>query len=345
MLSDLKIQGIEAKPGEKKSGQLSLYDGSEHVADLVLGIVYGSKPGPTLCLTAGLNGELTYPATEAIVRTFKTLDPVKLSGVILAVLRVNVRPHNSQSKKSAINDSTLTDGFQGSICKATSGIIARFLLNEVVAKSGFHVDLRSGNADEMVINYTVFCKTSNRLNEIKANLANAYGTEAVLLSTTSDLGEDGKLIEQTSKLNVASIIASVGIGMGRRDEKDVSMHMSGIRNAMMYLEMLDGTLPHRFDKPQLELQPVHAVKTVNQGLFHPRTKCGDVVSNGELVGCIENSSGKTIEELCAPVDGIVHSISTKKTIRTGEKLVTIYCLFEKWIDRYVEEWMDRFLED
>jgi len=219
------------------------------------------------------------------------------------------------------------------------------LLNEIIAKSGFHVDLRSGNIDERLIDYTVYCKTGDQLDNPKAHLANAYGTEVILLTTASDLVDDGKLVREASKHGVASIVASVGIGMGSRDEKHISAHLQGIENVMKYLKMLEGTPHHRLNKPQLELQPAYIVNAKNEGLFYPKVQCGTVVLTEEPIGEIKNVAGETLEEIYAPVDGIVHAVSAKKTVSKGEKLVNIRRLFEKWMNQYIEKWVDQFLED
>ncbi|MGD0202302.1 MAG: succinylglutamate desuccinylase/aspartoacylase family protein [Candidatus Bathyarchaeia archaeon] len=346
MYGATKIRNIEAKAGEKTSGYLRVYESPNYVADMPLGIVNGYRAGPTLCLTGGTHGGLMYSAAEAIVRTYESMDPKKLSGVLLTVPYVDVPSHDFQSPhKSPIDGLSVSDCFPGNPNGTVSQVIAYTLLNEIIARSGFHVDLRSGNKDEMLIDYTVYCKTGNQLDNAKAYLANAYGTEVILLTTASDFVDDGQLIREASKHGVASIVASVGIGMDRRDEKDISAHLTGIENVMKYLRMLEGTPKRRLSKPQLELQPAYVVNSRNQGRFYSKVQIGGVVSTGELIGRIENSAGKTLEEICAPVDGIVHAISAKKAIYEGEKLVIIHRLFENWMNHYVKEWIDQFLED
>jgi predicted deacylase len=346
MLGAAKIRNIEANAGEKTSGYLRVYESPSYVADVPLGIVNGYRNGPTLCLTAGIHGGPMHSTAEAIVRTYESIDPKKLSGILFTVPYVDVPSHDfSSSQKSPIDGSSVSYSFPGNPNGTVNQIIAYTLLNEIIVRSSFHVDLQSGNTDEMLIDYTVYCKTGNQLDNTKAHLANAYGTEAILLTTASDLGDDGQLVVEASKHGVASIVASVGIGMDRKDEKDISTHLTGIENVMKYLRMLEGTPKPRLSKPKLELQQAYVVNSKNQGRFDSKVQCGSVVSTGEPIGRIENSAGKMLEEIFAPVDGVVHAISVKKAINEGEKLVIIHRLFENWMNHYVKEWIDRFLED
>jgi len=64
MFGTVKIRNIEAKPGEKTSGYLRGYESPEYAADIPLGIVNGSKAGPTLCLTGGISGMLLRQSTR-----------------------------------------------------------------------------------------------------------------------------------------------------------------------------------------------------------------------------------------------------------------------------------------
>lgn len=347
MLGNFKIRHIQAKPSEKTYGYIRVYESPTYIANMPVGIVYGSEPGPILCLTGSVHGGLMYAGVEAIVRTWEKIDPQKLKGVLLTVSVVDVPSFDSRTPdKSPIDALIVSNCFPGNPDGTVSEVIAHILLNEVIAKSDFHVDLRSGNIDEMLTDFTVYCKTGNaELDAKKARLAGAYGTDVILLTTEAELTDQGNLIKEAAKRGVTSIIASVGIGMARADERDISEHMAGIENVMKYLKMLEGAPNPRTVKPKLEIQPAYMVHAKHAGLFYPKVELGAVVPSGELVGEIKNAARETLEEVFASVDGIVHAVSARRSVIEGEKLVTIRRLFDKWMDQFVKEWLDRFLED
>lgn len=346
MPETVKIRDIEAEPGRKTFGYIRVYESPTYVADMPIGIVNGSEPGPTLCLTGSLYGGLLHSGIEAVIRTWKQTNPKKLGGVLLTVPVVDVPSFDFRSPhKSPIDGLNVSSCFPGKPDGTVSQVIAYTVLNDMISKSNYHIDLRSGNVDEASISFTGCCKTGNsELDAKAASMAEIYGTEVILLMTGKKMDE-GKIIKETCKYGVTSIIASVGMGMGRMDKNDVTTHMRGVENVMKFLEMLEGAPKIREKKLKITIPPTYIVCTMHQGLFYPKVKCGSIVSEGEYIGEIKNLMGEILEEIVAPVNGVVHTIFNNRLVKAGEVLLKMRRFYREWRHQFIKEWLDRFLED
>ncbi len=76
----VQIRDIVAKPGTRASGFLTLGETPSEPIRIPLVIVQGRRPGPRLCLTAGVHAA-EYPGIDAVMQTVQGLDPEELAGI------------------------------------------------------------------------------------------------------------------------------------------------------------------------------------------------------------------------------------------------------------------------
>ena len=81
--NDFSIGDIAAKAGTKARGFITVGETPVGPIRIPIVIVAGARPGPTLCLTAGVHAT-EYPAIDAVMRTTQSLDPAELGGVVTA---------------------------------------------------------------------------------------------------------------------------------------------------------------------------------------------------------------------------------------------------------------------
>ena len=68
------IRDIVAKPGTRASGFLTIGETPTEPIRVPLVVVHGHRPGPRLCLTAGVHAA-EYPGIDAVMQTVQRLDP------------------------------------------------------------------------------------------------------------------------------------------------------------------------------------------------------------------------------------------------------------------------------
>ncbi len=114
-------------------------------------IISGTKPGPKLCITAGVHAT-EYPAIDALLRTITELDPATLAGTVIAVPVVNSMMFRTRSPfLSPIDGLNLNRTFPGSADGTISETLAHILLNEVVMQADFHIDCHGGDLPELLL--------------------------------------------------------------------------------------------------------------------------------------------------------------------------------------------------
>jgi len=116
-----------------------------------------------------------------------------------------------------------------------------------------------------------------------------------------------------------SILAEAG-GDGTLEEHDVHVHLTGARNVMIALGMIDGapasaTGPHTFARDRM------VIRAARSGLLRLDARIGDEIVAGQELGEIRNVFGDVIERVCAPGSGIAGLIWTHKVVNTGDPIL------------------------
>ncbi len=75
-LSNIEIDHIHAKPGEKITGFLEVGSSSINTYRIPVAILNGVKEGKKLCLLGGTHGT-EFASIEAVTRIIQSLDPKK----------------------------------------------------------------------------------------------------------------------------------------------------------------------------------------------------------------------------------------------------------------------------
>jgi len=261
-------------------------------------IVNGSNPGPKLCILSGTH-PCEYPPIDAAIRMYNETDPTKLKGALLIVPVLNVAAFWSTTPYLNPDDnldiSILYKVEGGSI----SHLIAKSILENVLTKSDYVLELHGGDILEDVVPHTEYELTGDsNLDSMEAGLAKTYGLRFVV-ETAPPLARPS--------IGRPRIVAEAG-REGRLEEEFTSMHLRGIRNVMKRVGMIDGApiLP----ADQLVVRKRYEIFCETAGMFYPSVKVGDMVTKGQLLGTIKNIQGQVAEELTAPHDSAVKLVMT-----------------------------------
>jgi predicted deacylase len=317
----IRIRDIVVKPGSRASGFLTIGETPTEPIRLPLVVVHGRRPGPRLCLTAGVHAA-EYPGIDAVMRTVQGLDPTELAGTVVAVPVVNPPMFQRRSGfLSPIDGLNLNRTAPGRADGTISEVLAHVLLNEVIGTCQYHIDCHGGDLGEILWPYSGYALTGDPEQDRKGEaLARLWSSRIVALYREgSELPPtNGSLTSQAARQGVVSILAEAGSN-GTLEPTDVEIHMRGMRNVLRYL----GMIPGEPEAAGEHLQPTgqFVVSARYGGLLRLKIGIGDEIREQQEIAEVCNLFGEVIERIYAPHDGIARLIWAHKAVNTGDPIV------------------------
>jgi uncharacterized protein len=321
MTAGFRIRDIAAERGTTGRGYLTVGETPLGPIHIPLVVVHGARPGPTLCLTAGVHAA-EYPAIDAVLRTVTGLHPADLSGTVVAVPVVNAPMFRARSGfVSPIDGLNLNRTFPGKSNGTISEVIAHVLLNEVVAHADFHIDCHGGDLPEILWPYSGYAVQGKpAVDQNGEAMARIYSPRIVALyrEGTALTATKGSLTTEAARRGVASILAESG-SAGGLDPVDVQNHMHGITNVMRFFKMLPGE-PTVQGRRMLAVDQF-VVDARRGGLLRLTIAIGDEIKKGQAIAEVCDVFGDVVETIVSPADGIARIIWTHKVVNTGDPIV------------------------
>jgi predicted deacylase len=316
----IEIGSVSAARGEVARGFLPLGETAAGPVRIPIVIINGESAGPVLCLTSGVHAT-EYASIEAVMRITTELEPKNLRGAIVAVPVVSMHMFAGRcgfvSPIDGLNLNKVAPGGDGSI----SEILARVLLDEVICKARYHVDLHAGDFGEMLMAFGGYSLTGDaELDREGEALARLFSPR--LISLASEGGNippfAGSIAYAATRKGVVSILAESG-GNGTLEEADVRVHLSGVRNIMGYLKMIDyvPSIPG----PQISATDRAITRAKRSGLLRLKVAIGDEIAQDQVAGEIWDVFGKTVEIVRVARAGIAGLVWAHKVVSTGDPIV------------------------
>ena len=321
MKSTLWIRGVAADSGQRAQGFITIGETASGPMQFPIVIVNGSADGPILCLTSGVHAT-EYAPIDAVMRVVQSLDPATLRGAVIAVPVVNMRMFDSRTGfVSPLDGLNLNKVAPGRADGSASEILAGVLLDDVIARAAYHIDLHAGDLGEMLLPFAGYALTGNRdLDTQGEALARLYSPKLISLA-----GADGKIppfsdgiCYAATRRGVVSIFAESG-GNGTLEEADVRVHVDGVTNVMRYLRMIDGA--PATPGPRVSARDRKVVRATRAGLLRLRVKIGDELVVGQEVAEVCNVFGEVVETVRSNGAGIAGLVWAHKVVNTGDPIV------------------------
>jgi uncharacterized protein len=325
----IRIRDIEAAPGTRAQGFLTIGETPSEPIRVPLVIVNGQRPGPRLCLTAGVHAA-EYPGIDAVMRTIHELDPATLAGAVVAVPVVSTPMFQRRAGfLSPIDGLNLNRTAPGRPDGTISEILAHVLLSEVIGACRFHIDCHGGDQGEILWPYAGFALTDDAAVDAEGvALARLYSPQIVALYRPGSglPPTPGSLTAEAARRGVVSILAEAGSNL-TLDPADVEIHRRGIRNVMRRLGMIAGEPDESGDR----LYPVDqfVVSARRGGLLRLKIGIGDEIRAGQEIAEVVNLFGDVVERLHAPRDGIARLIWAHKAVNSGDPVVKCWVVEER----------------
>ena len=309
----MHLYGHEIKRGERKTVILPVSN------DISLEVICccGERPGKTLVLTSGVHG-CEYVGVETLKRLSNTLKPKKLTGNVVLLPIANPSGFFEAAKRVVPEDKiNLNRAFPGKKEGSLSSRIAWVIEHALYPAADFLADFHSGDGDE-ALRPLVFFPVAG---EEKVNQQSLSAAKALTVPYRVRSSAKNGLYSWAVQQGIPAVLIERG-GMGLWSEAEVRDCEADVYALLRFLNILgDQSDTPRENGKQQEVTTVVYQEAQHTGFWYPEIHPDDRIAKGQLLGRMENSSGKILQEVRAEFDGIVLYHSIALGIQRGELLV------------------------
>jgi uncharacterized protein len=275
-------------------------------------IVHGREDGPTVWVSAAIHGDEVV-GVEVVRQVLAQLDPKTFRGTLIAVPIVNVLGFMTGDRYLP-DRRDLNRSFPGSARGSLASRIAHLFMEEVVAHSEVGIDLHSGSD-----------RRSN-LPQIRADLddprthglAEAFGAPVMLHARI----RDGSLRHAARERGATVLLYEGGENL-RFDEYAIEPAVAGVRRVLAVLGMIDAADAPMEHEPSTECRTSGWVRARRTGILTLDAHLGQQVSDGDRLGALVDSFGRTLRLVRANRSGIVIGRTEAPLVNSGDALVHI----------------------
>lgn len=278
------------------------FSGSEVVSPVV--VAHGVRPGPVLCLTAGVHGD-ELNGVEVVRRIASAIEPGELAGTLVAVPVVNLFGF-SRNSRYLPDRRDLNRFFPGSRHGSIASRIAHSFFKEVLQHCNALVDVHTGSFDR------------RNLPQLRADLSrddvrlftHGFGATTVLHSR----GQRGMLRTAALQAGIPAVTFEVG-GPGELEPEEIAHGVQALETLLHSLGMTRH-LPD-WDRPQPVFYDSVWVRADAGGVLYGHVALGDTVTPGQVLGVVIDPVNNIERKLLSPVHGNVIGMARNRVVLPG----------------------------
>ena len=301
-------------PGEKRKFPFQeerTFEGS--FLNTAIFVARGSKPGPTLCLTALVHGD-ERNGFEVARTAFAQVDARELSGTLIALPAINVNGFRTGSRYMP-DRRDLNRAFPGSVKGSNTSLIAGIVFDTVKAHCNALVDLHTGSFDRA------------NLPQVRVDLANAAALElARRFGTTlvmGGAGPNGSLRKEAMDAGIPAIIYEAGLPL-RFEPEEIARGVQGVRNVMIHLGMVTGqpTEPTPMSRVYASSRWLR-VPPGQGGVFYADKPLGAVIAAGDTIAHVDDPFTDERHYIRADAAGTIVGMAVPQVVFSGYALIHV----------------------
>jgi hypothetical protein len=270
--------------------------------DVPATVIRGSAAGSTVWIMATRDGDEVH-ATLVAMALQRRLDPADVSGTVVVMPIGNVPGFGVLSREHPLAPTYLEQQMDDRYFD---------LISE---RGGSFIDLHSAGVPSDTVDWTLAVQGD----ETGTAMGRAYGSPFLYEHRMGDPDTDpglldGALYVRLSRAGVPAILIEAGGGLPP-SEATVERATNGVWNVLRLL----GTAQEPVAETQ-DPRMIHGFKIVTPdhgGLFVDGVAVGTEVSKGDVLARIIDPFGDVVEELRAPVGGVVLTIPVNPAVGTG----------------------------
>jgi predicted deacylase len=312
----VRVGTVEAGPGEKQFGYLTVVE--RPVTDVVMpvGIVNSGRLGPTVVISAGIHGS-EYPGLEAANRLWRSFTSESINGVIVMFPLVNVPGFEAaEPNVNPLDNINLNRIFPGDPNGSPSMVMANRLVEEVSNVAECVIDLHGGDITEWLDPFAIWFRSGNDdVDRRSQRMAELYDAKHIWI-TSGKYGYPGTFSGELARRGIPSVVCEAGF-LGTYREDEIGQHVRGVTNILKDVGTLAGEPQRAHDGPARVFEENFTVATTTGGTMHPKVLPSEPIRKGQVLAEIKNLEGDVVEELLAPADGVVRVLFPKRVVSTG----------------------------
>lgn len=307
MSKPLKVQNLVAEPGTKVQGMLYIHEQPVYKHEIPITLINGAGDGPTICINGGEHGS-EYNGPAGCLKLIQELDPNDINGKVILVPIVNTLAFEYRwMHGNPIDYRDLGGCYLDEVPRGGSGApkhsyqLAITFYKEVLAQSQYRLNLHGGDIEEDVLTGVMYSRLGDeKRDDENLQMARNFGWDWIRE------GIRRRIPSRPPRYMPMTVGTEAG-GMGRCTMNLVDMVVKGCKNTLKALDMMDGDPD--IPKKARVFNPYH-MYAEHGGFFISNVVGGDLVSKGDTLGEIRNLTGKIIEEIVVPTDGVIHMVTS-----------------------------------
>lgn len=303
----VELLGVEVAPGRKATTSFVPFDGFEAgYLDTPVRVARGVRPGPTLCVIAGIHGdELNGP--EIARRVSAAIDPAQLAGTLIVVPAANAHGFRTTNRYMA-DRRDLNRSFPGRRTGSLASIVADAIFARVVRRCEVLIDLHTGSMARTNLPQLRVDLGHPRALEI----ARQFGVGVVL----GGAGPRGSLRREAMEAGIPAVIYEAGEPY-RFQADEIARGVEGIENVLAFLGMIPR--PARVVTPARVYPHTSWVRVPvgEGGVFFPDVALGARVAPGDLLGTVTSPDDDRPYHIRAPFAGEVIGMAVPSIVLSG----------------------------
>jgi predicted deacylase len=284
--------------------------------------VVGEQAGPTFLLTAGIHAA-EYTGILAAIRLGHDLQAADVHGTIVVIPLLNrpgffercvyVNPEDGEN---------LNRMFPGRADGPWSERFAHHLLNDIVVKCDYALDLHAGDMIEDLEPFVIFSQTGNAEVDARTRrMIDSYGGVRWATRALPTGERPGLLYAAAAERGVPAMIAESG-RCGLVEEEAIQRHVDGVRNIWRTLGVLADAPPKQVEPPRV-LSKFEWLRSEHEGIFECSVRVSDQVDAGQSLGRMIDLLGNPLAEVTSPSAGVVLFTVTSPAIKQGGLLLGV----------------------
>lgn len=267
----------------------------------------GQRPGPTVALVAGIHGG-KISAVRAVESLQRSLGDELLRGRVFLVAPANLAGYRAGLAQSSPDDSlNLNRVFPGAISGAPTERLAARIMREIVANSDYLVDLHGSDGDEAVGRFAYAARPGIdvRIDSAALRLATAWGVPTIVWDDAGPrTRESARFLQTAAHLSGVPAITVFEASATRTDTAATRHFIEGSLAVLAELGMVRPRPVTALPAPPRVLPRRAVTPSPMTGTWVPFVHPGTTVTHGELLGTLNDSTGRRVE-LRAEVAGLV----------------------------------------
>lgn len=307
---ELRIAGQAVAPGSRTRMELPVGRlPTQTPLHLPLEVVRGVRRGPRLWLCAAIHGD-ELNGVEIIQRVLETLEPISLTGDVLAAPIVNVLGFIHQSRYLP-DRRDLNRCFPGNAAGSLASRLAHLFMSEIVTPCSHGLDLHAGSHHR-----TNLPQVRGDLTHAQTRrMAEAFAAPVMIRGQAPP----GSLREAASSRGMPVLVYEAGEPL-RFNEPAIQIGVAGVLRVMSHLGMIPPTLDAQPPPACLEVVDRIWLRARHSGILRLHCNLGQRVLPGQILGVIKDAFGDHRHAVESPCAGLVIGHSKNPLVSTGDAI-------------------------